>query len=353
MRELLDRFALEGDIETVAPYGNGHINKTFLVKTDVKSYIFQFVNAAVFPDVAGLMNNVALVTEHLRSKGIPTLHIVKTKEGENFIRVGDEFFRGYDYVENSVCYEKLPNLDMVRRAAEGFGRFHNGLSDIDVSQIVDVIPDFHNTKKRYRDFCDVLRMNPVGRLSECKAEADFLVSRQADYSLLVDALEDGSIRPSVTHNDPKINNVAFDKDTGEVACVLDLDTVMGGTFLYDFGDGLRSLFTGDNEDSEDLSKLVVDMDIYETYLDGYFSMMKDSINAKEIELLPVSILVIAEELALRFLGDFLNGDKYFGVKFPAHNLVRARTQIALAKDLIAHMDELQERTKKIVAKYGR
>ena len=353
MKELLKRFELEGDIVSVEPYGNGHINKTFLVKTLQKSYIFQFVNASVFPDVAGLMNNIALVTKHLQSRGVPTLHVVPTKDGQTYVNVGEDFFRGYDFIENSVCYEKLPNLDMVRKAAEGFGQFHSGLSDIDVSKIVDVIPDFHNTRKRYEAFCSIVLANPVGRLSECKEEVDFLVSRQKDYSMLVEALDKGDIRASVTHNDPKINNVAFDKKTGEVACVLDLDTVMGGTFLYDFGDGLRSLFTGDNEDSTDLEKLVVDLDIYEAYLDGYFSMMKDSINDKEIELLPYSILVIAEELSLRFLGDFLNGDAYFHVDYPTHNLVRARTQIALAKDILKHMDELQALTKRIVSKYGR
>ena len=353
MRALLDRFELDGEIVSVEPYGNGLINKTFLVKTLQKSYIFQFINASVFPDVEGLMNNISLVTKHLESKGIPTLHIVPTKDGKTYINVGDEFFRGYDFIENSICYEKVPNLDMVRKAAEGFGRFHNGLADIDVSKIVDVIPDFHNSKKRYESFCNIVRQNPAGRLAQCKAEVDFLLSRHEDYSLLVDALAEGTIRPSVTHNDPKINNVAFDRTTGEVACVLDLDTVMGGTFLYDFGDAVRSLFTGDNEDSPDTSKLVVDLPIYEAYLDGYFQCMKDSINDKEIEFLPYSILIIAEELSTRFLGDFLNGDKYFHVDYPTHNLVRARTQIALAKDIIRKMGELQATTKRVVEKYGR
>lgn len=353
MQDLLRYFDLEGEILSCEPYGNGLINKTYVVKTTAKKYIFQSINATVFPNVEGLMNNIVLVTDHLKKKGIPTLSVVVTKDGKPYIQQGKDYYRGYDFIEDSICYEKVPNLDMVRKAAEGFGRFHNGLADIDVSRIVDVIPDFHNTEKRFQAFDKILQANPKGRRASCEEEVAFLLSRRDDYSLLVGALEKGEIRPSVTHNDPKINNVAFDKKTGEVACVLDLDTVMGGTFLYDFGDGLRSLFTGNKEDSTDLSKLVVDFDIYEAYLDGYYAMMKDTINEKEIHLLPRSILVIAEELALRFLGDYLNGDAYFHVNYPTHNLVRARTQIALAKDLIKQMGRLDEITKRIVAKYGR
>lgn len=351
MKDLLKEFEIEGKILSVEKYGNGHINKTFLVKTDKETYIFQFVNANVFKNINMLMHNIYSVTSHILAKGGKTLEIVKTKDGRLYSQFGSDYFRGYKYIQNSVCYEKLPSLEMVKEAARGFGEFHSLLADIDVTQIGDVIPDFHNTKKRYKDFEKIVKKNPVKRNDLCYDDILFLRSRHNDYSLLVNALEDGSISKSITHNDPKINNVVFDKKTNKVSCVLDLDTVMTGTFLYDFGDALRSLFTGDNEDTLDTSKLVCDLDIYEAYLDGYYSMMKDVINEKEIELLPYSILVIAEELAIRFLGDFINGDKYFGVEYPTHNLVRARTQIALAKDIIKHLDDLKEITNKIVKKY--
>ena len=242
---------------------------------------------------------------------------------------------------------------MVREAARGFGAFHQGLADIDVKDIVDVIPFFHDTKKRFGDFKKAVEEDTKGRLANAKEEVAFLMSRESDYSLLVDALEKKEIATSITHNDPKINNVAFDKTTGEFICVLDLDTVMKGTFLYDVGDGLRSLFTGDHEDSLNLEKLVVNLPLYEAYIDGYFSKMADVILPREIELLPYAVLVITEELAMRFLGDYLNGDVYFSVGYPRHNLVRARTQIALAKDIIAHMDELSEITAKIAKKYAK
>ncbi len=341
MINLIKKFDLNGEVLSIEPYGNGHINKTFLVKTDKESYIFQFVNSKVFPNVALLMNNINLVTEHIRSKGHRSLEIVKTKDGRLYDTVADDYLRGYKFIENSLCYEALPSLEMVEEAAKGFGEFHKDLADIDVSKIGDVIPDFHNTTKRFIAFRQAINRNKRGRLSLCEDEVDFLLSREADYSLLTSALDKGEIRQSVTHNDPKINNVVFDKDTNKVSCILDLDTVMTGTFLYDFGDGLRSLFTGDNEDSLDTSKLKVDMGIYKAYLRGYYSMMKETMNKKEVELLPYSILVITEELALRFLTDFINGDEYFRVEYPTHNLIRARTQIALAKDIIKNIDKMK------------
>ena len=353
MKTLLQQFQINGDVVSIKAHGNGHINKTFLVKTTQERYIFQYVNHNVFPNVDGLMNNIRLVTEHLLSKGQKTLEIVPTKDGKLFIRDDEDFFRGYKFIPNCVCPEKLDSLDMVREAARGFGAFHQGLADIDVKDIVDVIPFFHDTKKRFGDFKKAVEEDTKGRLANAKEEVAFLMSRESDYSLLVDALEKKEIATSITHNDPKINNVAFDKTTGEFICVLDLDTVMKGTFLYDVGDGLRSLFTGDHEDSLNLEKLVVNLPLYEAYIDGYFSKMADVILPREIELLPYAVLVITEELAMRFLGDYLNGDVYFSVGYPRHNLVRARTQIALAKDIIAHMDELSEITAKIAKKYAK
>ena len=351
MDKLLQQFNIKGDIVSINKYGNGHINKTFLVKTTEETYIFQFINTNVFNNVNMLMHNIDLVTSHLLAKGSKTLELVRTKDGRLYCEYGGDYYRGYKYIDNSVCYEKLPSLEMVTEVAKGFGKFHRDLADIDVSQIGDVIPDFHNTVKRFETFEKIIKKDPLKRRALCNNDVLFLMSRKSDYSMLVDALEKGEINKSITHNDPKINNVVFDEKTNKVSCVLDLDTVMTGTFLYDFGDALRSLFTGDNEDSMDTSKLVCDLAIYEAYLDGYYSKMKNVINQKEIELLPYSILIITEELALRFLGDYVNGDKYFGVEYPTHNLVRAQTQIALAKDIIKHMDDLKAITDRIVKKY--
>lgn len=349
---LIERFAIEGDVLSIKSYGNGLINKTLLVETTKKRYIFQSINNNVFPDVDMLMNNIDQVTSHLRSKGVTTLEIVKTKDGRLYEEVDGSFYRGYLFIESSVCYEKPSSLEMVRQTGLGFGSFHKNLVDIDISHIGDVIKGFHDTRKRYHDFVDIVNKNPVDRLYFCQDEVDFLLSRKLDYPVIVEGIKDGSVGLRITHNDPKINNIAFDKDTNQVKCVLDLDTVMLGSYLYDFGDCLRSLFTGDNEDNFDTRKLKVDLDIYRSFLDGYYQEMTGALSSKELRLLPFSILLITEELAMRFLGDFINGDKYFGIKYPTHNLVRARSQIALAKDIIKHYEELDDITGDVVLKYN-
>ena len=353
MQHLIEKFDIEGELVSIHSYGNGHINKTFLVKTTKEDYIFQFVNFGVFSDVEMLMNNIAIVTEHLRKKGERTLEIIKTKDGKLYEKYGDEYFRGYKYIGNSVCYEKPPSLEMVKETARGFGRFHKDLVDIDISHIGDVIPNFHNTQSRYETFAEIVRKNPSDRLYFCEKEVDFLLSRKMDYSIIVDGIANDEIGLRITHNDPKINNIAFDQDTNKVVAVLDLDTVMLGSYLYDFGDCLRSLFTGDNEDNFDTRKLVADIDIYREFVDGYLEEMSQSLNRHEISLLPFSILLMAEELAMRFLGDFLNGDVYFGVQYSTHNLVRARTQIALAKSIIDHYDEMKAITWDTYKKYAK
>lgn len=352
MQHLIEKFAIEGELESIHSFGQGHINKTFLVKTSKDEYIFQFVNSSVFPNVDMLMNNIAIVTEHLKKKGERTLEIIPTKSGKLYEKYGDEYFRGYKYIGDSVCYEKPSSLDMVKKTAEGFGRFHKDLVDIDISHIGDVIPNFHNTKARYETFADIVHKNPADRLYFCENEVDFLLSRKMDYSVIVDGIQDGDIGLRITHNDPKINNIVFDKDTNEVIAVLDLDTVMLGSYLYDFGDCLRSLFTGDNEDNFDTRKLVADLDIYRAFVDGYLAEMSHSLSRQEINLLPFSVLLMAEELAMRFLGDFLNGDVYFRVLYSTHNLVRARTQIALAKSIIDRYDELKAITLETYRKYA-
>jgi len=172
----------------------------------------------------------------------------------------------------------------------------------------------------------------------------FINSHRADFSLLTDGLDDGSIHNSITHNDPKINNVLFNSEDNQVKCVIDLDTVMTGSYLFDFGDALRSLFTGANEDSKDLSLLKVDFDVYKAYLTGYYSQMKTVLNKKEIELLPMSVVILTMELVIRFLTDYIQGDIYFGINYTTHNFDRAMTQYTLAKDLYNNLDKLKEIT---------
>lgn len=351
LMSILSFFCFDGRITNIKEYGNGHINKTFLIETDLNKYIFQVINSYVFGDIEVLMHNIRMVTEHLSRHGDITLTVIPTFTGETYYFDKQYYYRMYSYVENTVCYEKIENLEMARKTGVAFGQLHHQLEGIDTSFIAEVIKDFHNTPRRVENLLVAEKKNNFNRIQECQEELNYIKSQKDKISLITDGLNDGSIPMRITHNDPKINNILFDKDTNEVKCVIDLDTIMPGSALYDFGDALRSLFTGDNEDNEDLSTIKVDLDLYKAYTDGYVSMMKSSLTEREIELLPMSIFIIAIELASRFLEDYLNGDIYFHTSKPNHNLIRCRTQIQVAKEVLKHLDELNKITKEIVGKY--
>ena len=340
-------FDFQGKIIEVKPHGNGHINKTYLIETTIKKYIFQQINSTAFSDVESLMNNIRFVTDHIKNKGGVTLEVVPTCFGDSYITKDGYFYRMYTFVENTVCYEKITNLESVKKTGEAFGELHCLLGDLDSKIISETIGGFHNTEQRYRNLQKAVRSNRFNRVKDAKALLTYIDKNADKYSIIINAIKDGSVPMRITHNDPKINNVLFDATTGDVKCVIDLDTVMPGSSLYDFGDALRSLFTGDLEDSTELDKLKVNKDIYRAYLDGYYSKSKDILTDREIELLPLSIYIIAMELGIRFLEDYLNGDVYFATSKPKHNLIRAKTQIALAKDIEKELPELNKITKEI------
>ena len=346
--EALDKFNYQGEIKEIIPYGNGHINSTLLITTTKEKYIFQIINSYAFKNIHELMNNILLVTNHLDKKGAKTLKVIQTKDGQNYYEANEKYYRLYTYIENTVCYEGVSDLKMVEKSAIAFGQLHRLLEGLDPALIYETIKDFHNTPKRYENLMNAVERDEAHRLASCLEEVNYIKEQKEYLSLIIDGIKDGSVPNRITHNDTKINNVLFDKKTGDVACVIDLDTVMPGSALNDVGDGLRSLFTGDNEDSEDLSLLKVNFDMYKAYIKGYASQMKDNLTEREKELLPWSIFIIAIELASRFLEDYLNGDKYFHVSKPNHNLLRARTQIALAKDLMKHMKELEQITQELL-----
>lgn len=346
--EALNKFAYQGEVIGIAPYGNGHINSTLLITTTEEKYIFQIINSYAFKNIKELMSNILLVTKHLEKQGAKTLKVIQTKDGQNYYSANDRYYRLYTYIENTVCYEGVNDLSLVEKSGIAFGQLHRQLEGLDPSLIYETIKDFHNTPKRYENLMQAVKRDEVHRLSSCLEEVKFIESQKENISLIINGINDGSIPNRITHNDTKINNVLFNKDTGEVSCVIDLDTVMPGSALNDVGDGLRSLFTGDNEDSEDLSLLKVNFDVYKAYVKGYASQMKNNLTKREKELFPWSIYILSIELASRFLEDYLNGDKYFHIKKPNHNLLRARTQIALAKDLMNHMKELEQITQEML-----
>lgn len=340
-----ESFTIEGNIHEICPYGEGHINQTLLVVTDKRRYLLQKMNTNVFSDPDHLMKNICFVTNHLRSKGIETLHVIYTKDGQPFLKVNhgqnQDCFRMYDFIENTVTYQKVPDKKVFYNAGKAFGEFQNYLSEFDASVLTETIPDFHNTPKRCLDFQNALNKDIAHRAQDCKSEIEFLLARQNKLSKVVEGLKDGSIPLRVTHNDTKLNNILMDDKTDEARAVIDLDTIMPGSMLYDFGDSIRFGASTAAEDETDLNKVHFDIASFEAYAKGFYGAVKNSITPKEKELLPYSAYLLTMECGMRFLTDYLAGDVYFATKYSNHNLVRCRTQFKLAQEMEEQMQEMQ------------
>lgn len=342
LKEISLLFKIEGHFKSAMPFGEGHINKTFLVETCCNKYILQRINNSVFPNVEDLMSNMDKVTSFIASKGKETIKLIPTKKGKSFIKTEDGYFRMMEFASNSITYQKPVNLELVSSQGEAFGELHLLLNDFPIKKIKEVIPNFHNTEQRYLNFLNALENAPKEKVEIAKEEIAFIKDHEKDYSVIVDEIKNGNIKTKVTHNDTKINNILFDKDTGKYRLIIDLDTIMPGSVLYDIGDAYRGLFTGDNEDNKDLSLLKVNLDIFKAFIYGYLDYMLDSLTETEIRLIPFSAYLMTIECGMRFLDDYLRGNVYFHVEYEEHNLVRARTQIALAKDILKNLENMSE-----------
>ncbi len=352
--EILSNFAIEQAVDT---YGNGHINDTYIVHSK-PNYILQRINTKTFKDPDALMENIQGVTEFLREKikaegGDPereTLSLIYTMDGKPYYRYNnDECYRMYKFIDHAKSYDAVDNPMQLYHAAKAFGKFQNMLADYPAEKLHETIVNFHNTRVRFENFKKAVEDNLAGRLDEVADEVKFVLDREADCSVIVDALADGSIPLRVTHNDTKLNNVMLDEVTGEGVCVIDLDTVMPGSLLYDYGDALRFGGSSGAEDEKDLSKIWFDIEKFEYFTRGFIEALP-SITEKELELLPFSIKLMTFECGSRFLADYLNGDTYFKTHYPTHNLDRCRTQFKLVADIEAKMDELNAIVKKIANK---
>ena len=343
-KKAADSFRLVGEVTDIRPYGEGHINLTLLVTTTEKRYILQKMNTRVFPDPDSLMKNICGVTEHLRSRGIETLNVVPTKSGAPFLK-DEECFRVYEFIENTVTYQQVTDKKVFFNSGKAFGEFQNYLSEFDASGLTETIPHFHDTPKRFQDFLTAFKEDKCGRAKDCAEEIEFILSRKDTYGDAAKALNDGSLPLRVTHNDTKLNNILMDAKTKEARAVIDLDTVMPGSMLYDFGDSIRFGASTAAEDEKDLTKVHFDIELFEAYAKGYCGAVKDSITDKEKELLPYGSYLMTMECGMRFLADYLAGDTYFAIKYDDHNLVRSRTQLRLAAEMEKSFSEM----KKIVA----
>nr|WP_296483513.1 aminoglycoside phosphotransferase family protein [uncultured Acetatifactor sp.] len=352
--EVIRQFAVEGKLVDNRPYGNGHINDTYLLTFDMeqgreKKYILQQMNGNVFRNPKQLMENVVRVTEYLRDVitaqgGDPdreTLNVIRTLEGDFFYEdENHDYWRMYLYVEGTLCLEKVENKNNFHDSGVAFGRFQKMLSDFPVEKLWETIPDFHNTPVRFLNFRKAVQEDRLGRAAGAEKEIQFVLSRKKDVSVLTDLLGEGKLPLRVTHNDTKLNNVLFDRETGKVLCVIDLDTVMPGLSLYDFGDSIRFGASTGAEDEQDLDKVRLDLELFEAFTKGYLEGCGGSLTEQEISMLPMGAKLMTLECGMRFLADYLEGDNYFKIHRERHNLDRARTQFKLVEEMESRWDEL-------------
>lgn len=350
--QIAQLFDFGGEIDTVTSYGEGHINDTYLVtlKKSQKKYILQRLNTKVFRNFHGLMDNILKVTQKLReivaAEGGDTerecMTLTKTKDGDIYLVDGENCWRAYVFVADTEVYQIIDSPAIFENTGEAFGRFIARLDGFDASTLCEVIPNFHNTQDRYLKFLAALKTDKVKRAKSAQKEIDFAIKRKDMTSCIVDALDKGEIPLRVTHNDTKINNVLIDKTTGKAICIIDLDTIMPGSLLYDFGDSIRSGCNTALEDEKDLSKVDFDISLYKAYCKGFLRGIGDRITQKEIDMLSIGAKVITFECGIRFLTDYLDGDEYFKVDYLDHNLVRCRTQFKLVERMEQLSDEMLE-----------
>lgn len=346
---VFDQFDTNGEVVSFTPYGDGHINSTFLVETTKQKYILQRINTVVFKNPEQVMNNILLVTEFIKQKGKMTLNVVKTKDGSPMLETEDGCYRVYDFIEDSLTLKMAESAEDFYNVGSAFGEFQNTLADFDASVLFETIERFHDTPKRFGDFNASVKANKSGRLDTCLKEVQFVTDRADTYSEIVKGLEDGSVPLRVTHNDTKLNNILLDPATRKGKAVIDLDTVMPGSMLYDFGDSIRFGASTAAEDEKDLSKVHFDIGLFKAYTEGFCSAVKDSITPRERELLPYSAYLMTMECGMRFLADYIDGDTYFSTKYPEHNLVRCRTQFVLAYEMQQKMDEMKKIVDSVLA----
>jgi len=344
INEVIAKFDVDA---SAAPYGDGHINDTYV--TNSPKYILQRINNSIFPDVDGLMNNIEYVTEFLKEKikkdggdvNRETLSVIKTNDGNSYYKTDDgSYFRMYKFIEDTVTYQSIEKKEQFYSCAKAFGKFQKQLADFDVSKLVEIIPDFHNTPKRVEALKKAIEEDKCGRKKDVEKEIEFALSMSKYADVVTSLLGSDEIPLRVTHNDTKLNNVLFDKKTDEAICVIDLDTVMPGSLLYDFGDSIRFGAATAAEDETDLSKMHFDISLFEAYAKGFLEELGDSITKKEKELLPHSAILLTYECGIRFLTDYLQGDTYFKIKREHHNLDRCRTQFKLVYEMDKRIDEM-------------
>jgi hypothetical protein len=354
IRKIVAEFLPDVHIASVIPYGSGHINKTYKVILDAnlnQAYILQQINHLVFKDVSGVQENISRVTSHIQHRinaitgSDATREVIRLIPTRNnllyFVDKAGQYWRLYNFIDGSRCFQKAPSTDIAVEAGKAFGRFQKYLSDLKGEPLHETIPNFHSIHKRLETFEQAINDDIKNRIRESEPEINFVLEHSKGMKEFIDDAYRNKIPVRITHNDTKLNNILFDENNKAI-CVIDLDTVMPGFVFYDFGDAIRTLANTADEDEPDITKVSMDMDLYKAFTKGFLSEAGSSLIPWEISGLAYSCLYMTYIIGLRFLTDYLQGDWYFNIHREKHNLERARVQFSLIKDMELKYPEMQE-----------
>jgi len=347
MNQLINAFAIEGDSVSCERYGSGHINETYLLRTDAPhAYILQKINHGIFHNVEQLMENAAAVTAHLEKQDADPRHVqrlIPTKAGRYWHQdEKGEYWRMYDFIADSLSLDRPETAEDFYQSAVAFGRFQMQLADFPAETLHETIPHFHDTPVRYEAFRQAVEKDVCGRLAEVAPEVEFALAREKNAGVMMGLLKEGKLPLRVTHNDTKLNNVLLDKHTRTPLCVIDLDTVMPGLAANDFGDSIRFGASTADEDEKDLSKVEMSLKLFEVYTRGFLSACGERLTETEIRTLAMGAKLMTLECGVRFLTDYLQGDTYFTTHYDKQNLYRCRTQFKLVWDMEQKWDKMQQ-----------
>lgn len=368
IEEILKKYNIEGKLIGYENNNGGIINKTYVATFERedgthKKYLIQRINTKVFTEPYKLMKNIEGVTAYLKKQMIKTgdtshqvVEVVKTKDNKSLCYITNasdtrEYYRIYDYIDNAVVYNESVDEKIVFNTGKAFGNFQKLLANYPMNKLEETIKDFHNTPERYKKLMDDIKVDSEGRVINVAEEIVFILMREDILSVIMEDLKSGEIPLRVTHNDTKVNNVLMNEKTGDFLAVIDLDTVMPGSMLFDYGDGIRSTCSTAREDETGLNKVSINLKLFEAYTDGYLSEMAPYLEYEEVTLMAESIRIITLELAIRFLNDYINGDTYFKIDYENHNLDRARNQLHLVKDIEEKLDYMNNYIMKSYNKY--
>ena len=346
VEKLAENFDLGSKIVSVRECNVGLINGTYFIDTENNRYVLQKINQNVFKRPEQVMANIVAVTKHIKKKikkehdegNGCTLDFLRSGKNYFFYDEDGEYWRCYKFVEGK-SHQACESTELMTEVGRTFGNFQRLLSDFDASTLYETIPNFHNTEKRFETFEKTVAADPVGRAASVADEIEFVRARHAICSIIVNGIAQGKYPLRVTHNDTKLNNVIMDAETGKGRCVLDLDTIMPGSLLYDFGDAIRFGASSAAEDETDLSKVFVKTDMFEAFANGFAEGIGSGISNDELDAFPDAAKIITFETGMRFLTDYIDGDNYFRIAYPEHNLDRARNQFKLVSDMESKENE--------------